>query len=154
MSVLVKENPVANRENDHQARIDQRQRAEVGFEFANLHDPMGDYASASARSRCKPSTPGKYEPEHRRLKNGGSRARRAEKKNEQQDEPPATNFATAVYRSNDLTLRVGGVGPTARQAAGAQCRARFGCENGGCVSWLTLSRDAKISLRVNVSGRC
>src|SRR6266496_681126 len=42
MSVLVKQNPRREGEDDHQAGIDQRRRTEVRFQLAHLNNPMSD----------------------------------------------------------------------------------------------------------------
>ena len=42
MSVLVKENPRREGEDDHETRVDEWRRTEVGFQVADLQDPMGN----------------------------------------------------------------------------------------------------------------
>src|ERR1044072_4498841 len=41
-SVLVKQNPSREREDDHQTRINERRRTDVRFQVSLLDDPMGD----------------------------------------------------------------------------------------------------------------
>ena len=48
MSVLVEQNPGRECENDHEARVDQRSRTEVRFQFANLNDPVRDEGQRKA----------------------------------------------------------------------------------------------------------
>src|SRR3954451_11987371 len=42
MSVLVKQKPGREGEDDHEARVDERSRTEISFQVANLQDPVGN----------------------------------------------------------------------------------------------------------------
>jgi hypothetical protein len=47
-SVLVKQNPGRERENDHQTRVDQRDRTDVRLQVTRLHNPMRDQGQRQA----------------------------------------------------------------------------------------------------------
>ena len=106
-SVLVKQNPSREREDDHQTRINERRWTDVRFQVADLDDPMGDKCQRQpAQNADHPRWEVRTENVDRRRMMAGHADRDPTKNNNcEPNGGKSQNCSNSSHLSNDLAAR-------------------------------------------------